>query len=87
MNIEEKETQRIEEILCKKNILQAKLDIESSSLYYKKLHHVCVFNYCKENTDSMLIENYLEIKGSEISDSTNFLMIGWNKNSIYFLRT
>ena len=86
MNIMEKEIQNIAIMLSKKNILQTKLDIESSETYYKTLNQICVYNYCKRNKNEKVINKYLKTKGLKISNSTNLLMIGWNKDNIYFLK-
>ncbi|MBA7541754.1 hypothetical protein ES705_34070 [subsurface metagenome] len=56
MNTQEKEIYNIEAMLSKKNILQTKLDVESSETYYKSLYQVCVYKYCKRNTNENIIK-------------------------------
>ena len=72
--------------MSKKNVLQTELDIESSETYYKTVNQICVYKYCKRNKNEKVIDKYLKTKGLEISNHSNLLMIGWNKENIYFLK-
>jgi hypothetical protein len=80
------ERDELEKKLTKKKLLKAKLNKLYSKLFSKERQELYVFDYKPENKNSDNIENFLKLKSLEISNSTDFSIIGWNKNHIFFLK-
>ncbi len=85
------ETNLIEKQLSQDNFLNARLNKEESEIYNKSGQKLCVFDYSSVLTDAKddakdYVDNFIETKTLEISNNSDFRVIGWNKNSIFFLK-
>lgn len=81
------ETSLIEKKLSKDNFLKTHLNIEESEVFNKTGQKLCVFDYNQElEGANEYIENFIETRTLEISNNSEFRVIGWNKNSIFFLK-
>jgi hypothetical protein len=81
------ETNLIEKKLSKTNLLKTRFDLEESEIYHKSNQKLCVFNYNTELKNAEeFVENFIETKSLEISNNSEYRVIGWNKNSIFFLK-
>ena len=77
----------IEKQLSKDNFLNTRLNKKESEVYYKSDQKLCVFDYNSELKDEKdNVDNFIETKTLEISNNSDFRVIGWNKNSIFFLK-
>jgi hypothetical protein len=81
------ETNLIEKKLSKDKFLKTQYNLEESKVYDKSDQKLCVFDYNSELKDAEeYVENFIETKTLEISNNSDFRVIGWNKNSIFFLK-
>ncbi len=87
MNEDDLETNIIEKQLSKANFLKTRLNKEKSEIYNKSNQKLCVFDYNAELKNiKKYVDNFIETKTLEISNNSDFRVIGWNKNSIFFLK-
>ena len=87
MNEDDLETDIIEKQLSKENFLITRLNRKESEIYSKSDQKLCVFDYNTELKDAEeYVDNFIATKTLEISNNSDFRVIGWNKNSIFFLK-
>ena len=77
----------IEKELTQEKVLKTKLNEKYTNIFAKKNQQLCVFGYEKEkDINSGSLDSFIQKKSLAITETSDFQVIGWNKNNIYFLK-